>query len=375
MRRIPIIIRPLSAALLSTAVFLVACGPDAFLDRREMYANVERTPMVRLEVDWLSRFGQRPTGMTVIMPGMSGGNSFSTTTNSVDGIDLHLAVDSYRTLVYNLSPGEFGSMDFHNENDYDSIRVNLTPIQVRATAGWDKDYTYAREPEDIGVALDTITVTPEMTERYSALVRQRLARGLRGDRADTALYVFRETPASVVSKLDVIVRVLGITNALSVEGNITDMADGYYLSQLHTTSTRCVHRLEDWKMYVDSTGAKNGYITTSIKTFGLPHGTEDVAGRDSALNYLNLYFKLRDDSTILQFHYAVGDLFRYVEERHGVRTYTNGVTLELELRINADTHPDVPDIPPDLPDVEDKTGMGFDATVDDWNEERKDVYL
>lgn len=365
----------MSATLLGVALTVVSCGPDAFLDRREMYANVERTPMVRLKVDWLSRFGQRPKGMTVMMPGMSGSNSFATSTNSVDSLDLRIAADSYRTLVYNLSPGEFGSMDFHDDNDYDSIHVTLTPILARAAGGWDRDYVYAREPEDIAVALDTITITSEMTENYSAIVRRRLAEGLRGDRADTALYVFHETPAPVLSRLNIIVRVLGIQNAMSVEGNITDMADGFYLTGRHSTPTRCTHELKEWTMYVDSTGAKDGYITTSIKTFGLPHGTEDVVGRDSALNYLNLYFRLRDDSTIMQFHYAVGDLFKYVDEVAGVRTYTSNVTLELDLRIDADTHPDVPDIPPDLPDVEDKTATGVDATVDEWNEERKDIFM
>lgn len=361
----------MSAALLSVVLIFMSCGPDAFLDRREMYINETRTPKVRLDVDWMSQFGRRPAGMTVMMREMDGKDNYATNTNSVDSIVLNLGEGSYQTIVYNLSPGEFGSLDFHDENSFDSIHVTLTPIQMRASGGWDKDYTYAREPEDIAVARDTITITNEMTENYSALVRQRLANGLRGDKADTVLYVFHETPASVLSKLNIIVRVIGIVNLSSVEGNITDMSDGYYLSGLHTTPTKCTHELKDWKLYVDSTGSNNGYITTSIKTFGLPHGTEDVANRDSTLNRLNLHFRLRDDSTVVQYSYAVGDLFKYVDSVLGVRTYTNSVTLELDLRIEADTHPDVPT----LPDVEKKTGMGVDATVDDWDEEQKNVYL
>ncbi len=375
MRHHQTIIRTLYTALLSVVLMLVACGPDEFLDRRELYATEARVPKVRLDVDWMSRVGKKPTGMTVMMRGTDGTGGMNTSTNEVDSMVLRLDANSYRTLVYNLSPDEFGSMDFHDENDFDSIHVTLTPIQMRSADGWDRDYVYAREPEDIAVALDTITITREMVDEYSAIVRQRFANGMKGDKVDTTLYVFRETPVPIITTLNVIVRVLGIQNAMSVEGNITDMADGVYLSAGHSTPTTCTHQLSSWNMYTDSTGSRNGYITTSIRTFGLPHGTENVVGRDSTLNYLNLYFKLRDDSTIVQYHYAVGDLFKYGIERNGVHEYTTRVTLELDLIIDADTHPDVPDIPPDLPDVEDRTKTGFDATVEDWDEQSKDVYL
>lgn len=357
----------MNGTLLSLVVLLTACGPDEFLIRRDMYANVSRSPKVRLEVDWQSLFGTRPTGMTVMMPGL-GGNSFSTSTNSVDGIDLSLNADTYPTLVYNLSPDEFGSMDFHNTDSYDSIHVTLTPITMRANEDWDKDVKYMREPEDLGVALDTIRITPEMVEDYSAIVRQRLSDGYTGDRADTVMYVFHETPFPVISKLNVIVRVLGLNNASSVEGNISNMADGFYLTGLHSTYGKGMHLLDNWKASFDRGNSKNGYIRTTISTFGLPHGTENVENRDSTLNYLTLFFKLVDGKTTKEYRYAVGDLFKYVENANGQRNYTTNVTLELDLSIDADSRGNTI---PDLPDVKPSggsSGTGFDAHVDDWED-------
>lgn len=351
--------------LLGLAVLLCACGPDAFLDRRDMYANVTRSPKIRLEVDWMSEFGERPTGMTVMMRG-NGGNNFSTVTNSVDGIDLSLDADSYSTLIYNLSKDEFGSLDFNKADDYDSINVKLTPITLRSDEEWDKGVKYMREPEDIGLALDTITITDEMVNNYSAVIRQRLSDGYTGDRADTVMYVFHETAYPVISTLNVKVRVKGLSNATSVEGSISGMADGFYMSQLHATYGKGTHLLDNWKGRLDSSKSKDGYITTSIKTFGLPHGTEDVNNRDSTLNYLTLYFKLADGKTTRQFRYPVGNLFKYTNRNN---TEINAmVSLVLDLTLEAS---DAKNPLPDLPDVQPEggnSGTGFDARVDDWED-------
>lgn len=348
-------------------LILVSCGPDEFLDRRDMYANVSRYPRIRLEVDWMSRFGTKPTGMTVLMPGI-GGNTFQTSTNSVDGIELNLNTDTYPTLVYNLSPDEFGSMDFHDADSYDSIHVTLTPITMRANEDWDKNVTYLREPEDLAVALDTINITPEMTEKYSAMVRRKLSDGVPGDQIDSVMYVFKETTFPVVSKLHVYVRVLGLKNAKSVEGNITGMTNGFYLTGLHSAYGQGTHLLDQWSAHYDKGSNRDGYITTTISTFGLPHGTEDVNGRDSTLNYLNLNFKLVDDSTVIQYHIPVGGDFRYAENKDGQNYYTANVTLQLYLVIDADSRGH---ILPDLPDVTPSGGSsstGFDANVDDWED-------
>lgn len=347
--------------LLGMVLLLSACGPDSFLDRRDMYADIIKTPKIRLEVDWLSHFGEKPTGMTVLMNGI-GGNNFSTVTNSVDGIDLTLNADSYPTLVYNLSEDEFGSLDFHNADSYDSIHVTLTPITMRSNEAWDKEVRYLREPEKFGVALDTINITDEMVKEYSAHIRQRLSDGYTGDRADTVMYVFHETVYPVVSTLNVYVKVKGITNAKSVEGNITNMADGFYPTQLHATTGKCTHLLDNWKMHLDKENSKDGYITTTIQTFGLPHGTEDVTNRDSTLNYLTLYFKLADGKTTKEFVYPVGNLFKYTGTNTQKISAMVSLELDLTLDAKAGSYPELPDV------KSDDTGTGFDATVDDWDD-------
>lgn len=361
--------------LLSMVLLLTACGPDSALDRRDMYANLTRNPKVRLVVDWMKKCKKKPTGMTVLMPGMKG-SKYCTSTNSVEGFDLNLCTDVYPILIYNLSPDEFGSMDFHDYENYDSIHVTLTPITMRANESWDKDVKYLREPEDLAIALDTIRITDEMTERYSACIRQRLSDGIPSDKADTVMYVFHETTTPIISTLNVVVRVLGLNNAESVEGNISGMADGAYLTQLHSTSGSGIHLLDKWEAHFDEGSNRDGYITTSINTFGLPHGTEDDLGhRDSTLNYLTLNFKLIDGKTTLTYRYPVGDDFKYVSNDNGLSSYTSSVTLQLDLTIDADSRgndfPNLPDVKPDK-----GSGTGFDANVDDWEDGgTKDITL
>ena len=126
-------------------------------------------------------------------------------------------------------------------------------------------------------------------------------------------------------------------------------------------------------------GATNGWVSTVVTTFGLPHGTEDVAERDSSLNRLTLNYTLRDRST-LTLSFCVGDMFSYEED---TRAITIPTLHNLELIINTDIDENDPSgeekprprfIIPKLPDVipvdddDDGSGSGFDADVDKWEE-------
>lgn len=345
--------------LIGTVLALGACGPDEFLIRRDMYYNVGRSPKVRLKVDWLSEFGYRPSGMTVLMDGVNG-NRAGETTASVDSVDLRVDADIYPTLVYNLSSDEFGSMDFHNDDSFDSIYATLTPLEDYTNGKWDEGVTYMRQPEDLGVATDTITITDEMVDDYSELVRYRLGHGIMGDRADTVLYVFYETPKPVVSTLHVYVHIGGIYNAASCSARLDGMADGYRLSRYQATEGTGSHMLQGWSFARDSVGSHSGWMTTTIKTFALPHPTEDTEGRDSTLNHLTLHFNLVDGETTRTYKMKVGNLFQYLTEVDGKKYITRQKTRELQLVIYSDI--DLPDVDPNG----DNTSAGFDAVVDEW---------
>lgn len=61
-------------------LLLTAC------DRRPLEVIVEKDIHVRINVDWASRFGQRPSGMTVRLYPADGSAPITHITNDVDGM-------------------------------------------------------------------------------------------------------------------------------------------------------------------------------------------------------------------------------------------------------------------------------------------------
>lgn len=332
------IFRLLAVSLACMAV-LSACGPDSFGDRRDMRALPKGTPRVRLDVDWMSRFGLRPTGMTVMLAGDNDRRSI--TTNDVDGVDLQIPSGKYRTLVYNQSPDEFGSLDFYDTDNYDSLHVILTPITTETSRAWDDGMKYLGAPEPFAVARDTIDV-PEA--KYG----------------DSTVYRYLEEPEPVMTTLSVNVRVKGLKFASTLEANITGMADGYYPSQGRSGNGECNMLLDKWKFYKDKEHPDDGVARASIITFGLPYYKSDLEKRDSTDTWVTLHFKLIDGKTDVTLKYPVGRDFKYVTNDAGHIDYTTQVTLDLDLSIHY-----VPELPPVEPS-DDNTSSGFDARVDDW---------
>lgn len=339
--------------LITGMSLLSACGPDSFLDRREVYTDDGLTAKVRFDVDWLTRFCSSPTGMTV-MAFPEKGVRTETQTNSVSSTTMELAKGGWRMLIFNLTPDEFGALSFSGLDDYDSLRVSLNEMPSGTSRAWDDGMTYRREPDEIGTATDTIAVTSRMVDdSYRA----------RQTGNDTLVYVFNETPRVITTSLNVRVRVKGLKYARSMEGSISGMADGYMLTQHHPVNSGDTHKLSEWSMKLDSPGSADGYATTTIKTFGLPFndgGT--IASRDSTANTLRLYFLLRDGKTTRTYQYNVGHLFHYVTTDGGQRAYTTERTMTLDLIFDEGNIPQLPAVD------DDNKGTGFDAHVDPWDD-------
>lgn len=305
---------------------ICACGPDSFLDRRGLYTDNGMTARVRLYVDWSKSDSIAPTGMTTMLFDTKG-NVKEDASNNVTDKKLQLAEDTYRLLLFNLTPSEFGSLTFSNTDSYDSLRINLARLHSHQNKDWDKGVVYMQEPEPLAIATDTINITMSMVDKSNT--------------DSTKEYPFYEYPQSIISKLTIKVRVKGLTNSASVEGSIDGMADGYYPTQWHATSTTGSHLLDSWTASRDSTNSKDGFITTTISTFGLPY--------NNAGNTLTLHFSLRDGKTTKTYTYNVSDLFQYSSPHILYLTLDDG---------------------PTLPDVTDNnhSSSGFDAEVNPWED-------
>ena len=114
-----------------------SCGEDSFLNRRELGDNRGEVTEMMLYVDWNKYADGNPTGMTAFTYGEEAGKAYAVS-NNVDSMLLSRPMDKYRLLLFNLSPDEYGSMDFLDMDNFDSARVMLTPITQRQNHSWDK---------------------------------------------------------------------------------------------------------------------------------------------------------------------------------------------------------------------------------------------
>lgn len=354
---------------------LTSCDEEGFVNRRGVYKFSEINANFSVDVDWMTDFGSLPTGMSVFTYGENTGVK-SEITNSVNTIDLKRPVDNYRLLIFNLTPDEFSTLTFHNTQNIDSFYVKLKPLTQYMNGKWDQGVEYMCAPEPFAFAYDTIAITKDMVESSYCKAFQTEDCD---ECSDSIVYVYKEKPQPMAIKLEIRIRTNGITNLKKLAGSLSGLADGYMPGVQHNTTESGIYLLDDWKITLDSVGATNGWVSTVVTTFGLPHGTEDVAERDSSLNRLTLNYTLRDRST-LTLSFCVGDMFSYEED---TRAITIPTLHNLELIINTDIDENDPSgeekprprfIIPKLPDVipvdddDDGSGSGFDADVDKWEE-------
>ena len=355
-------IKRMMIALIGTVVTIATMGLMTSCDRYEVELYYTGKADVSVDIDWMSRFGERPSGMTIILAKDGDAITFTDITNNVDHYDLHLEPGEYKMLIFNRTFGEFGSINFFRTKSFNDIFANAVQLQ-RTNEFWDVTAAYMREPESIGCAVDTFTVLPEMTDGEFRFVYWR-------DKIDGNYesLKLREVVEPMVTELYVRVKVIGFRYMAGVVGNISGMADGFLLSQAWRRSQAGYHFLDSWAAKAapdESTEEKSvGYITTKISTFGLPHGRELPSQRRPEYNSLSLCFTLLDDTKHV-FRYNVGDKITY--RKGDVTRYDkHDVTLQLELELDAFYSDDeLPNLPYAQP-----SGTGaFDAEVEPWGDE------
>lgn len=337
---------------------------------------------VDIDVDWTTRFTDNPkdiTGMTVIIAKLESDSIIYTDiTNDIFHYeDLELEPGNYKMLIFNEYFNGFGSMAFGDRKSFDKLFA-AAQQQPRTTDFWDVNVSYMKEPEAIGCAVDTFTVLPEMADGEPRFVYYK-------DYIPTEFegVQLKEIIDPMTTEMFIRVRVLGIKYMQSVIGSISGMANGFLLTQAWRRSEPGVHLLENWKIsdvtYENGDTLKSvGYVTTTIRTFGLPHGRELDSQRDSTSNLLSLCFTLIDGTQHV-FRYPVGKMIKYRtteaqsrragEKNNDDMSYfaKTDVTLELDLIVDAPFYED--EEVPNLPYAQPKGTGAFDAEVEEWGDD------
>ena len=320
---------------------------------------------IHFTYDWMSKYGDIPDGMTFMWARDTDLITYYDPTYRVLERTDRFASGTYYLTMMNLTFGEYSTMKFMNRNSHDNIMAVANTYTITSDNAWDKNRTYMEEPENIGVATDTVEVPKTIDEVVFRNWKD----------SSTVEDIHIECPETIMpmtTTLIIHVKVRGISYMRSVDGYITGLATGFYLNHAWRTTQVGNIKLDHWErdyLYVDTTETEPnvGWITTSVRTFGLPHGRELLQQRTPSSNYILLHFTLIDGRT-KDFSYQVGQNIRYDGDDGDLSVFTQqDVTLKLDLVIDAPFYKndEVPILPYSQPD-----GSGqFDAEVEPWGDD------
>ena len=375
-------------------IVLAACQP--WYEREPLEVYYDGVVQLRLDIDWLNHMEQKPSGMTVLLA--KDGDTFTTSrvSNNVDNVSLRLPAGEYKVMVFNYAFDEYSTMDFSEQQSYNAVDARSLTLTSRMNEAWDRGVIYMMQPEVIGVAVDTFTISQDDIEAQRHFIDYRLR-----DQPDTLAIVRRETVYDMTCLLNIYVRVSGIKFMRSMIGSVSGMADGFYMSRSIRTSEHGPLLVDDWfrrvgtRAEVMSSFARtradepeapadslypaddevHEWMCARIPTFGMPYGRETAERRLPSDNILTLCFTLLDGTT-RTFTYDVG---KYIRRRYDIwgngisGNRNNSYTLDPRIQLDLDLVIDNPLGYPDLPYVDDPgnssgTASAFDVIVDPWVE-------
>ena len=367
---------PLSASarcvllgMLSVFTLFTAC------ERRPLEVILDEAVAVRIVVRWqvnfIELYGNTPNGMTVMIWNAQGGAPIIRTTNA-DNITVQLEPGNYYMAIFNELAEDYSPyLRFYDADSYDRMALRATTFTVGGgstpTRGDGTTYMYTPEDPRIAVALDTFDITPAMVMQDTTIFipyEKFRDNGYVDYRESEYTYEIDEVPWPMTVDLYVNVRLKNRQSLKTINGSISGMADGFYMSRIIRTTETGTLRFDPERWDRNKYGEdedKMGVISTRLASFGLPFGKELLAERDSADNIIKFSFTLTNDST-LNYTFKVGKDIRYITpegEEARIRYRTDLQNLRLVL-----TLPDIID----LPDVNPTGGTGFDAHVDEWED-------
>lgn len=363
--------------------------------RRDLWVYTDDFCQVGLHTDW-SQATETPGGMTwwFMSNDLSGRNRHSTTAE-ISYTALNLPRGQFTGVVFDYSPAEYSHVEFLGMTRPDSALVHASasadqPLPDEHLYGNAAVPAYLQgiPMNPAGNGMHLLAAEPEMVNA-DTLLNATVTTGLDEDLVpwderdkyeQTVIEQnFYAEPRPLIWKLYVRIPIRGANYMYSVRGTVAGLSDGCWLTPLRQTSTPCLQLLDSWRIQapIDSVS----FLSTSVNTFGLPdvqmpmspvdartsqarmvtrtedENTENIQiGEDPRFDQhlrLNLQFVLRDEATVLNYHYDLGD--KYI------------AVIDDQLIVNIDIPVDFPGLP-DLPYVESKGSAGFDATVTPWEE-------
>ena len=336
---------------------------------------------VIITYDWSRYKGPIPNGLTLMyaMNGDSITESYPTHDIALEEREK-MPNGSYKMIVMTKTPDEYeaqGTMNFYNKKSYENMVAISTTYDITSETAWDKGRRYMKQPEPVGVAVDSFEVNMDNDGRIFYEYDK-------GIDSDTLRQKKELTILPMTTTLTIRVKVRGINYIVApelggVDGYITNLADGFFLSQQWRRTEVGDIKLNQWRIdgYEANTAPRRaegdaeykvGWIATDIQTFGLPHGRELLYQRTPQSNFLKLHFLLIDDTTI-DFNYDVGKMIHYDGDDGSLDITFDQTNVSLQLDLEIDAHTVGEDGVPTIPYAQPSGTGAFDADVEPWGDD------
>lgn len=378
--------------------------------RRQLWVYTDEYRQVELVTDW-SKCDRTPGGLTAwFSKNDYSGQNKRITTAEVERTWLNLPNGWWSAVVFDYSPDEFGGQLFHAMHRPDSCFVRCRPSSKQPGASDMNNHLYgdAAIPDGMQLKKNAATgyniLSAEPDPMCADTLHQvHIVTGVDGnlipwEQRETygstlQTQTFYAYPQPITWKLRVFAHVRGISYMFSLKSTLAGLSDGNHLSVLHHAPEPCLHLLEEWEVSGRNSSSNTGTIGCTIDNFGLPGQALDRASvetilsgkngksiNDQAYAYeidpagkplqLNLQFVLRDEATVINYHFATTHTGEDTPYDKQTRLYEMSLKPEY-IRVFADQRVIRIDIPAGkiiLPYVDAKDAAGFDAHVTPWED-------
>ena len=287
-------------------VFLLCQSCEAFYYPGQDYSKIP----LHLLLNW-SELPEKPEGMTVLIYPHSGENPIQLQSNQTDHVDVVLSIGTYDIIAFNLSQYEYSTYSFFDLKDFNSAQLSINEQN--------NNYSGYNLPPFAVIGYEHLQLTDN-------------------DSIPTTVSL-RLTPHLCNVTTTIRIAVKNLVDARRISGTLHGMARTWMMGSGKTNDEQTDFALNQWDRQM--TNEKDGYITTTICTFGQ---TCYEGPLSISLNFLMSDGTTNCSATIPQQQFSL------------LLSSKNLMSIETAL-------------PEPLPHTEAAdSGNGYDIHVDDWKE-------
>ena len=385
-----------------TALFLLVTLMTQSCHRRPLWVYTDEYRQVELITDW-SLCDRQPDGMTAwFSKEDGGGQNRRIKTAEVTHTWLNLPNGWWRGVVFDYSPSEYANQLFVGMTRPDSCFVKVRPANPQPLSSPANEALYGVAAVPAGMEIPIVASTGLFLSSVDpdpmcadTLRRVHITTGMEGDLipweeretygSTLSTQTYYAFPQPITWMLRVYFHVEGMNYLASVNATLVGLSDGNQLSKLRHAPTPCLHPLTKWEVRERKSSDNQGALGCTIDTFGFPGlaGTglnptpeEEAqalafeADKTGKLLQLNLQFLLRDQATLVDYHFFTGYDGPFIPFDKELRLYNRQLAAEW-ISVFPDERVIRIDIPLGeivLPYVDAKDAAGFDAVVSPWED-------